>query len=243
VTIAPLYIQNASTTVTDAQVQAMTRAAAYQARWQFAPVWNQLPTPVLFLDKSTKPAAGAQVIAVLDDPDQAGALGYHSEGSDGVAYGRVFAKPSLDNGSGVFTGEYAVSATLSHEVLEFIADPNVSYWASADQDQTGFPLYAFEVADAVEGDSYAVRDVKTDILVSNFVLPVYFDPQNTKGPWDYLRRLTGPFTIGKGGYAVTWTAEKGQQQIYGREMPTWRQELKQHDMSRGGRRVGIRPKT
>jgi hypothetical protein len=237
--VSTLYVQNASSVVTDAQAQSMTRAVGYQIRWQFCPAWGYTPTNLLFVDKHAKLPAGSQVIAILDDSDQAGALGYHSLDDHDVAYGRVFAKPSLDNGSQVFSGEYAVSATFSHECLEFLADVNVNCWAAAGEQQDGSPvLFAWEVADPCEGDSYTVRDMRTDVAVSNFVLPAYFDSGNTKGPWDYLRRLKGPFTIGQGGYAVKWTAA-GQQQVFSDRMPEWRRELKRGELSRGGRRAGL----
>lgn len=234
-----IYVQNASTVLTETQTAAMTRACAYQARWQFAPAWGRQPTAVLYLAKGAAPPAGAQVIVILDDSDQAGALGYHSEGDNGVAYGRVFAKPSLDAGSTVFGGPYAVSATLSHEVLEFIADPAVSYWAVAGQDSTGAgAFYAFEVCDAVEDRSYQVRDLKTSINVSDFLLPAWFDPQASKGPFDYLHALHAPFSLTPGGYVVTWTGAQ-QTQVFGDELPAWRRDQKRHELSRGGRRVGV----
>ena len=103
---------------------------------------------------------------IQDQPQ--GVLGFHTEDQGGKLWGVVAAKPELDNGAQVTTGDWSVSSVLSHEVLEMFVDPNCNLWAN---DGKG-SAYSFEVCDPVEAPSYAVNGVS----VSNFVTPSWFDP-------------------------------------------------------------------
>lgn len=234
-----IYIRNASTLVTDEQAATMTRACAYQARFHLAPDWNRIPTQVTFQPRAQlSTPTNAWVITIYDDADQAGDLGWHTE-ENGIVYGRVFARPSLDNGSSVFAGPYAVSSVLSHEVLETVLDPNVSLWAVSGQDREGNPIaHALEACDAVEDGTYEIRDLRTSVAVSNYVLPAWADPEARRGPFDHLNQLTAPFRTTPGGYQVVWT-EGQQSQVFGARMPNWRREQKKHPLGRGARRAGI----
>ena len=64
---------------------------------------------------------GGQII-ITDNPDQAGALGYHELTSAGAPLGKVFAKLDLDSGT-------SWTVTLSHELLEMLADPWINWCA------------------------------------------------------------------------------------------------------------------
>lgn len=233
-----IYVRNASSLVTDDQAATMTRACAYQARFHLAPDWSRMPTTILFQPAARPLAAGSWVITLYDDSDQAGALGWHTE-ENGIVYGKVFARPSLDNGSTVFGGEYAVSSVLSHEVLETVLDPTVTQWAVSGTDSTGSPIaHALEACDAVEDGSYQIRDLRTSVTVSNFILPAWIDDQAQRGPFDYLNKLSAPFTSTPGGYQVIWRDGR-QEQVFGDRMPAWRRDEKRHPLGRGARRAGI----
>src|SRR6185437_12983234 len=66
-----------------------------------------------------RPAAGARHSARGHHPGPApGVLGFHTEDQGGKLWGVVAAKPELDNGAKVTTGDWSVSSVLSHEVLE-----------------------------------------------------------------------------------------------------------------------------
>jgi hypothetical protein len=237
--MTPIYIRNASTLVTDDQVAMMTRACAYQARYHLAPDWDRIPTQVTFQPAAkTSPVTTAWVITVYDDADQADDLGWHTE-ENGIVYGKVFARPSLDAGSSVFSGPYAISSVLSHEVLETVLDPFVSSWVVSGTDRTGGPVaHALEACDAVEDGTYSIRDIRTAVTVSNYILPAWTDPEAHRGPFDRLSRLTAPFTTTPGGYQVVW-ANGVQAQKFGERMPAWRQDQKRHPLGRGARRTGI----
>src|SRR6266496_218740 len=108
---APLvYVSNTSTVLTDAQIQDALPAFQAAVTLDFAPAWNA-PAQLVF-----GPApAGAWTIAVSDDSDVYGALGYHDvQGSSPIA--KVFARTDIDNG-------YSWQVTLTHELFEMLADP------------------------------------------------------------------------------------------------------------------------
>jgi hypothetical protein len=231
-----ITVVNQSTLVSNNDAQAMTAAVAAQVSNHFNPAWSLTGITVNFATSPLQVAKGAWQVALLDDPDQADALGYHEEDA-GIVSGKVFARPSLDNGSKAFTGAYAVSTTLSHEVLEVLADPFTTAWnlAAVDRNNNG-TFVATEVCDPVESQFYVVKVGQNSINVSDFVIPAWFDPQTKSSYTNVLKTVTKPFGMAKGGYMVIWD-KKGQRQVYGESMPQWRQELKQQEDSRGFRRT------
>ncbi len=112
-----IALVNQSTVVKDADASAMTDALQTQVSRDFFPVWG-VDAKLTFLSHGKNPAAGSWVIAILDNADQANALGYHDITPDGLPLGKVFAKTTIDDG-----GE--VSVTTSHELLEMLGDHNV----------------------------------------------------------------------------------------------------------------------
>jgi hypothetical protein len=234
-TIGPMtiYVANQSTRVTDEDVQSMTSAVATQVREHFAPAWQIPVNPVSYLARNAPAPGTGAVLTVVDTPDQPGVLGWHTEGKGGVIYGYAFAAPVLDNGGQVLTGaDYTVAATLSHEVLETIADPNVNLWATG---PAGW-LISREVCDPVENASYLVEGVS----VSNFVTPAWFDAQAAEGvSVDYLGTVSKPFQMSAGGYYVHFKGGKPSQ-VFGDEVPGWRRETKQNDKSRAGHLASLK---
>jgi|ERR1700688_969039 len=169
-----IAILNQSTLVTNADAQTMTQAVATQMRQDVAPYWNRAPAAVVYCsDPATIPAT-AHGIAISDSlkGEPKGTLGYHTEQA-GKLWGLAAAGPSLDSGSALLTGDWSVSSTLSHEVLEMFVDPNCNLWASNDAGRA----YSFEVCDPVEAPTYDVNGVS----VSNFVTPSWFDAQAPAG--------------------------------------------------------------
>lgn len=213
----------------------MTRACASQVQKHAAPAWGQLPIPVVYAATEKDAPPGAWVIAVLDNADQADALGWHTESEGDLIFGRVFAAPVLDHGGRVLSGSLSVSAVLSHEVLETLVDPHVNLWAD---DQNG-SAYALEIGDPVESDSYEITVAGVGaVTVSNFVTPHWFDPQAGKEEkFDWLGKVDAPFQMTKGGYVVV-RREGKQQQQFGATYPDWRRAAKLADTSRSARRQG-----
>lgn len=243
-----LYVVNESTLVANDDVRKMVAACNKQVREHVAPAWFGERVIVEYhsgdlASVQKEVPKGDWAIAVMDDPDQAGALGWHWQDDTDHIYGEIFAKPCLDAGSTALTGTYAVSSVLSHEVCETYGDEFCNDWSDTGR---GFAV-AKELCDPVEADTYDIDGV----AVSNFVTPEWFDPTVSPGEkFDYLGRCTAPFSMTKGGYWVQaplgtetqkfkrvsdWAKESGfdvqskqggVEMVFSPEMPKWRREMK-----------------
>ena len=226
-----IAILNQSTLVSSADAATMTQAIAAQVRLDAAPLWDRAPAAVVFYTDAAAIPATAHGIAIVDtiqDQPQ-GVLGFHTEDRGGKLWGVVAAKPELDNGGQVTTGDWSVSTTLSHEVLEMFVDPNCNLWANDGQGSA----YSFEVCDPVEAPSYTVNGVS----VSNFVTPSWFDPlAPATAQFDKLGLLNAAFGILKGGYVVYESGGK-EHQKFGDEFPDWRKQMKTGPLARTRRRL------
>ena len=156
---------------------------------------------------------GYYPIYLLDDPDQAGDLGYHTEDPGGRPYGRVFARPVLTAvGGSVLSGGLSVASVLSHEVVEFFIDIGCNLWA----DRGDGTYVAYEACDPVEEDSYPVQvadstGAEVTVSVSNFALAAWFDPMATVPgtQYDWLKKLVAPLQVAPGGYVVVLDSKTG----------------------------------
>ena len=126
-----IAVLNQSTLVSDANAATMTRAVAAQVRFDVAPLWDRAPAAVVFFadPKEVPPTAHGIVIVDMIQDQPKGVLGFHTESQGGKLWGVVAAKPELDNGRKIKTGDWSVSTVLSHEVLEMFIDPNCNLWA------------------------------------------------------------------------------------------------------------------
>lgn len=221
-----IYVINKSTLVTSSDVKRWTAACARQIREHVAPAYGMDPVRVQFLSGALHAPAGAWVITVLDDADQAGDLGWHTEDASGRIYGRVFARPCLD---------YAVpvSTTLSHEIVETFCDPDVDRWVDTGR---GYSV-AYEACDPVEGDSYNVDGV----AVSDFVTPYWYreGKPGLDGALHWLNNgsVAGPFDLAPGGYYVRRWPDGHEDQEFGRKANHAYVKAKHHELGRADRRL------
>ena len=214
-----ISIVNFTASITDARLQEVIRAINRQVREDFEPHWHMGATLRLEgrIDKTPEPASASElrgdaIIYVYDgDPDVDGALGYHEANYRGLPYGFVFTKISE-------AAKEDWSVTLSHETLELIADATVNTFAAGphpDPAEKGrIVFHWYEMCDAVQAETYSIDG----ILVSNFVLPLYFTPEEQKGARnDFLgNHALRSFNVNPGGYLgffdptrnghVTWHA-------------------------------------
>jgi hypothetical protein len=208
--VITIAIVNESTVLSDDDIAGSDRnptigvldALRTQLTRDFCPAWDlNIPTLRFFPKRpgDTPPTlpSDAWVIAILDDSDQADALGYHDVSANGTPLGKVFAKSCLDD-------HVSWSVDLSHELLEMLADPDINLCAEGADGR----IRALEVCDAVEDDSlgYEINGV----LVSDFVMPAWFSTAQGPGPFDFGKKLQQPFELGRGGYisimqAGNWT--------------------------------------
>ena len=93
-----IAITNASTILSDTQVEAVLPALQKQVSDDFKAFWEQDCT-LVFLRRDQPLTKGWWQITITDNPDQAGALGYHELTSQGTPLGKVFAKLDLQTGS------------------------------------------------------------------------------------------------------------------------------------------------
>lgn len=228
-----IAVINESTMVTNAQCDTMCKAIQVQLDLHVLPAWNMKAGTIQFYADKTKVPGWAWVVNMLDNSTQAGALGYHSLDSDKVdAF--IFAAPVLQNGGAVIAydptkpTQYLVSATLSHEVCEMIGDRYANGFSVGADNVT---MYCQELCDPVEDGTYAIPMDGIQVGVSNFVFPSWFNPEATlaaNAPFDYMNKLTAPFTMTTGGYMIEAQISNENQvtgrHIFGETMPQWRRD-------------------
>jgi hypothetical protein len=188
-----IALVNESTVATDAEIGSIVAALQIQVSRDFAPVWGR-GAELVFAGKPANAPKGAWIMAILDDSDQAGALGYHDITSTGAPLGKVFAKSDKEYG-------LSLSVTMSHETLEMLADPEINQVIFNQTTDTGGELYALEVCDAVEDDGLGY--MIDGVLVSDFVLPAWFAPSlpSERTKFDFLGHLHNPVpALMPGGY-------------------------------------------
>lgn len=196
--IPVIAISNASTCLSDAQIEAIFPALQKQVSSDFQPYWDADCT-LAFLGSDQPLPPGWWQIAVLDNPDQAGDLGYHELSSQNTPLGKVFAKLDLENGS-------SWTVTLSHELLEMLADPWINWCVIGSDDK----IYALEVADAVEADELGYKI--DGVLVSDFVTPAWFGPAEADR-MDFKQHVSKELELASGGYISVLEPKKGWVQI------------------------------
>lgn len=198
-----INIIDKSTMLNDSDFQLMVEACKIQLEQHLAPMWLRGAWKIV----TNQPESVGYPIVILDNPDQAGVLGYHTQSPGGKVWGRVFVKPVINGGGTMLSGSLSVSAVLSHEVAEAYCDPNVNLWA----DMGNGKMVAYEVCDPVENDAYVIATKSgTKVSVSNFVLPAWFDAwTDPNAKFDWLAVLTKPLTMSKKGYMIQLDQKTG----------------------------------
>lgn len=185
-----ISVVNASARAADADVQKIIAAVAIQLQRDVAPIWGQVPS-LEFVARGGKATPGGILCTISDTPDAPGAAGYHDEGPNGIPFIKVF----TFEGAPALVGPEALSVTISHEILEVVGDAPANKWA----DGPGGFDYAYELCDAVEGDTYPIGGVS----VSSFVYPAFFDPKaKASTQLSYLNTAKKPFSMTPGGYQI-----------------------------------------
>jgi hypothetical protein len=237
-----LTIANISTQVSSTQLDAAIAAISSQVTNDFQPEWGagaNLRGISASLQNGGTLQGNTDAIIYLGDSSQdpttgiEGALGYHFRTHAGVPYGFVY----LDI-CAMYDEEW--SCTLSHEVLELLADPTAALTVAGPAPQTaaapppaGAPgssvYYDLEVCDPTQGDTYTIAG----ITVSNFVGRKYFDLTGGNGQTNHLNLPLVPFGVRPGGY-YQYEDGNGAHQIQGQKV-TARQLEGKKLMGRGRR--------
>jgi hypothetical protein len=177
--------------ITDDWLRRVAQAVTQQTQRDFCPIYGLAAWSLSYDPKC--PYAGSPTLALFDDADQAGALGYHSLDPNGMPYAKVFVNDCLHYGGSLDDGANSVSVTISHEMLEMVGDLAA--------DRFRFDLFgnarAEEACDAVEDTSYKIYGIS----VSNFVTPSWY-LDNGRAPFDHLGVLRRPQSRTDGGYII-----------------------------------------
>src|SRR5215831_13677675 len=112
-----IAVTNQSSVLSDSEVMEALPAFHNQSVYHFGPHWHTAAT-LHFASASALPTNMAH-IAVLDDSDQAGALGYHDLDPQLQPDAFIFARTDQQYG-------LSWTVTFSHELLEILADEWVS---------------------------------------------------------------------------------------------------------------------
>src|SRR5580692_9534483 len=187
-----ISVINESTILTDAEVVPVVAALQKQVTNDFRPVWGT-DAELTIVPKGTQPPSANWWLVMLDDSDQANALGYHDLTTEGLPIGKVFAASDLKAGT-------SWTVTASHELLEMLGDPNINLTVFVENNNTAGILYAYEVCDACEDDSFGYQI--DNVLLSDFVYPSWFEGFRTEGStqFDRMNKIQNPFQLLVNGY-------------------------------------------
>lgn len=192
---------NKADNITENDLNLMVEACRLQLNQHAAPLLERTPWEIKVGGDDGFP------VVLINSPDVAGALGYHTQDPCGRVWCRVFTDPLLKSGGTTLRGVHSVSVVLSHEILETFYNPYINLWSNRG-DHT---FVALELCDPVQGDYYDIDVNGTPVAVSNFVLEAWFDREMGKaGRFDYMNKLTKPLDMTKGGYTVIFNSETGE---------------------------------
>lgn len=195
-----IAVVNHSTVVSDGQVSRWAEMVGRQVKKDVAPVWG-VDADVQF---ETVTPSDAWIVAVADDSNQAGALGYHEDTSRPAAF--VFAADDAKYGM-------LASVTLSHEIIEMLVDPECNrVWKVGDDE-----AYIMEAADPVQDDGDGYEMDGSGVMVSDFVTPDW-GVSGSSGPWDFRKLVTRPLEIRPGGY-ISLFRNGSWHQVFGQLVP------------------------
>ncbi len=196
-----ISIINESTVLADKDVTPAVAALQKQITNDFRPAWGT-DAELIIVPKGTQPTSGSWWLVLLDDSDQANALGYHDLTAEGLPIGKVFVASDLKAGT-------SWTVTASHELLEMLGDPNINLTVFVQNSNTAGTLYAYEICDACEDDSLGYHI--DNILVSDFVYPAWFESFRTEGStqFDRVNKMQNPLQLLAGGYIGTLNLNSG----------------------------------
>jgi hypothetical protein len=102
----------------DADVTPGVAALQKRVTNDFHPVWGT-DAELTIVPKGRQPSNGSWWLVLLNDSDQANALGYHDLTTEGLPIGKVFAASDLKAGT-------SWTVTAGHGLLEMLGDPNIN---------------------------------------------------------------------------------------------------------------------
>jgi hypothetical protein len=204
-----IAVINESTILSDHDVAAAVKAIQIQVVHDFYPIWGLSAGFEFFTRTAALPPSFWQM-AILDDADAAGELGYHDITAANKPLGKVFAKTSIDGGS-------SWTVTFSHETVEILADPWINRCVEVVDRAGKSKFVACEVGDPVEDDSlgYPINIDGTPILVSDFITPEWFGGSVVVEATDFQRHTAKTLDLLVNGYIMVFDPATGWGQLNG----------------------------
>jgi hypothetical protein len=195
-----IAIVNESTVLKDGEIQAAIPSLQKQVTRDLAPVWG-VTAAITFVPQGQQPASDAWWLAILDNSDQAGTLGYHDLSNNGMPLGKVFAKGDIDKG-------LKWTVTMGHELLELLVDPAINLTVISQPEASGGKLYPCEICDPCEDEKYGY-DID-GVTVSDFVFPSWFQPFSKLGTqFDFQNHIQKAFQVLPGGFIGVYELGSG----------------------------------
>jgi hypothetical protein len=184
-----IVVVNESSDADASELKRAVFAIQKQVDRDFFPLWGWR-AELLFEPDRIPPKA---MRITIKDSDEDSDLGYHF--IDGLPRTEVFTRDS----AGKRYREYY--STLSHEVLEMIADPGVNLYASGYYIKRHRHYRAwipYEVCDPVEDKEYEIFGFP----MSDFVVPEWFEPEREPRSmkFSFCDSIDRPFALTSGGY-------------------------------------------
>ncbi len=184
-----IAISNESTVVGGRDLAKAVIAFQQQVIADFAPLWG-INAELVLVHPGKQPPATAWQLVILDNADQADALGYHDLTPYGLPLMKVFALTAANDG-------VSWTSVASHEILEALADPYIDSTVFVEAGTNGGRLWPMEICDPVQGDVYNIGTVE----VSDFVTPAWFmSTPPASATFDFLKLTSQPFDIRPNGY-------------------------------------------
>ena len=215
-----------------------TALADFCYAWGIQPAMTYFPINALTLPVMN-PAAKTHTLTISDLTDVPGAYGYHSDVS-GVAIAKVFAKSILNGGGGILhsnTSSLSVAQVISHEIFEMLANTICNTWWVT---PSGASLYAGEVCDPVQGNTFSVTVEGKQVSLSDYILPAWSLPGSKSGPYNKANTLTAPFTVARNGYCIRVNMKSATvSYVFGAEVPPSVQETQVTDLRNDVRFAGL----
>lgn len=199
-----IAVVNESSLVSDDEVKQTMAAQQKQINNEFFQIWGVSALLQFFSSTETGniPSNVFQMI-ILDNTNQANALGYHTITSTGLPLAKVFVEDAIQDG-------VPWSLPFSHETLEMIMDPFAALDVFLQSSNTSGVIVSFEICDPVEGPTSAYTI--DGIMVSDFILPSWFEFYNTTNTYfDYTQQLDQPVSVLPGGYAMVFPVPNNNQ--------------------------------
>jgi hypothetical protein len=194
---------------------AVSAAVQKQVTRDFTPIWG-LPATVDAFDDLAAVPSDYHPVVLFGDPEELIGRVEASVGPEGAAeliddfergtLGGVHLNAFTRQPFALVQASDAWTVTLSHEILEMLADPYGNRLIAAARlgDEQQRVKYLVEICDPCQSRWYPVNGIP----VSDFYTPRFFDPVRIDGlRYSFTGALRHPLDIAEGGY-LTWVDPK-----------------------------------